>query len=136
MSNPSKAKGTRAESAVVLYAREHGFPLADRLTLSGRYDRGDIQLTVGAIVEVKAGKAAQAASPAQIAAWLEETETERVNAHADIAVLVTQRRGHGLTRVGAWECWFDAGVTLPWVHCMTLWAGLECLRLNGWGDPL
>ncbi len=39
MSNPSKAKGTAAETAVVRYARAHGFPHADRLTLSGRYDR-------------------------------------------------------------------------------------------------
>jgi len=141
MSNPSKQKGTAAETAVVRYAREHGFPLADRLTLSGRYDRGDVLLTVGLIAEVKAGKAAQTASLGQIRAWLAETETERANAGAEHGILVVQRQGHGLTRVGEWECWqpwgfLGEGGNVVAVITMTLYDALTWLRADGWGDPL
>ena len=136
MTNPSKAKGTAAETAVVRYARAHGFPLADRLTLSGRYDRGDVLLCPGAILEVKAGKAAQNASYGQILAWLDETERERVNAHADTAGLVVQRRGYGLGRVECWEFWYRATYPFPGVAQRPLADGLRMLRWSGWGEPL
>ena len=135
MSNPSKAKGTAAETAVVRYARANGFPLADRLTLSGRFDRGDVLLTVGAIAEVKAGKAATGASYNQVLAWLEETERERVNARADVAVLIVQRAGYGTGRVGMWSCWYVETFPFgPLPACCTLESGLLRLRFGGWGE--
>lgn len=76
MSNPSKAKGTQAETALVNYARIHGFAQAQRLTLSGNQDRGDVILCPGLICEVKAHKVW---SDLDIDQWLQETETERVN---------------------------------------------------------
>lgn len=136
MTNPSKAKGTAAETAVVRYARAHGFPLADRLTLSGRYDRGDVLLCPGAILEVKAGKTAQTASYNQILAWLDEAERERVNAHADTAALVVQRQGYGLSRVECWEFWYWAKYPFPGVAQRPLADGLRMLRHSGWGEPL
>ena len=137
MTNPSKNKGTAAESAVVRYAREHGFPLADRLTLSGRYDRGDVLLTVGLVAEVKAGKAAQNASYNQVLAWLEETETERVNAHAETAVLIVQRTGYGIGRVESWQLWWVETFPFgPLPACCTVADGLLRLRHAGWGSAL
>jgi hypothetical protein len=136
MVNKPKQKGTAAETAVVRYAREHGFPLADRLTLTGRYDRGDVLLCPGAVIEVKAGKAAQYASYGQILAWMEETRTEMRNGHADTAALIIQRQGMGLTRVGLWEFWYDVQYPWPALACRTVDDGLRMLRWSGWGNPL
>lgn len=76
MANPSKAKGTAAETALVNYARTHGFAQAQRLTLTGNQDRGDVILCPGLICEVKAHKVW---SDLDIDQWLMETETEAKN---------------------------------------------------------
>lgn len=136
MTNRPKAIGTRGETAVTRYARDHGFPLADRRPLKGTLDEGDVLLTVGAIAEVKTGKTAQGASYNQKLAWLAETERERVNARADVAILVVQRKGFGVNRVDAWECWWHELFPFPAPACVTLEHGLMRLRHAGWGDPL
>ena len=137
MTNPSKDKGTAAETAVVRYARTAGFPHADRLNLSGRYDRGDVLFCPGAIGEVKAGKAAQTASYNQVLAWLEETERETAHAHADIGVLIVQRQGYGIGRVESWQCWWIERFPFgPLPACCTVADGLLRLRHMGWGEPL
>lgn len=46
----SKAKGTAAESAVVKYLREQGWPSAERRALNGASDRGDIAGVVGTVI--------------------------------------------------------------------------------------
>src|SRR5690606_39625587 len=96
MVNKPKQIGTAVETAIVRAARTRGFPNADRLTLTGATDRGDIGLCPGVIIEAKGGQQAKTASDALIAKWLTETETERQNAGAAIAFLVTQRPGIGL----------------------------------------
>jgi hypothetical protein len=136
MTNPSKAKGTAAETAVTRYAREHGFPLADRRPLKGISDEGDILLAPGAILEVKAGKAAQGASYNQVLAWMADTERERVSARADFGGLVTQRRGFGIGRVESWCFWYVQPFPLPALACLTLEDGLRMLRHSGWGKAL
>jgi hypothetical protein len=145
MANPNKQKGTAAESAVVKYARLNGFPLADRLTLSGQYDRGDVLLTVGAIIEVKAGHAAKTASLGQIREWLNETDRERSNAKASLAFLVKQRTGFGTARVDQWDAWFIRGsdicntiedqLIMDFPLCMSLEHALTAIRRSGWGNP-
>lgn len=146
MVNPSKAKGTAAETACKRHAQANGFPLADRLTLSGQYDRGDLQLTVGVIAEVKAGAQAKNASRGQIDSWLEETETERVNAGASIGLLIVQPRGIGTSRPGLWSTWFLRGGDLAecaadafifnYPICVTFDHALLILRAAGWGTPI
>lgn len=76
MSNPSKAKGTAAETALVNWARQNGFAQAQRLALTGTQDRGDIILCPGLIVEVKAHATW---TDADIDAWLDETTNEAMN---------------------------------------------------------
>jgi Holliday junction resolvase-like predicted endonuclease len=137
VTNRSKQIGTAGETAVVRYAREHGFPLADRRVQKGRYDEGDVLLTVGAILEVKSGKAAATASYNQKMAWLAEAETERVNARADVTALVVQRNAYGTGRVEWWEFWWTETFPVgPLPACCTLANGLLRLRHSGWGDPL
>jgi len=107
MANPSKNKGTAAETAVVRYAWSQGFTDAERIALAGANDQGDVVLMRDPkiILEVKAGKAAQTASLGQISKWLDETRTERDNAKAVHGFLVVQRQGFGNGRVESWECW-------------------------------
>lgn len=83
--------GTEAETATVNLALVNGFPFADRRPLKGSLDQGDVLFSPGFIAEVKGGDKARYASDQQISRWLVETETERRNATADLAVLVVAR---------------------------------------------
>lgn len=150
MTNRPKQIGTAGETAVVRAARAHGFGLADRLTLTGALDRGDIGLCPGVILEVKAGQAAKTASDGQIEKWLAETERERTNAHADVAILVTARAGIGAPNAHRWwahlrfedlALLIDRGSYTPESLAeqpvrMTLETALLALRHAGYGDPL
>lgn len=100
--NLPKAVGTAAETAVVRALRQLGFPHAERRALTGAVDQGDVTGCPGLVFEVKGGNAARNASDAQVAAWLDETERERVNAGADVGVLVLQRAGKGPANAGQW----------------------------------
>lgn len=151
--NKPKAIGTAAETAVVRAARRLGFPHAERVVLHGNLDQGDVRLTpgltAGVVVEVKGGNAARDASDLQILSWLDETEAERVNARADVAFLVTQRRGVGPARAELWWAHMHVGRLLDLrgairtvipaddaVVRMTLAAALAQLRASGYGEPL
>lgn len=149
MVNKPKQIGTAAETAVTRYARTNGFPLAERRALAGTADLGDILLAPGVIIEVKAGKAAERASDARILNWLAETERERHNAKADVAVLVTKRAGVGHTNAHNWWAHFhlhdlarlrDYPTTVPTADQaavrMTLASALTQLRAGGYGTPL
>lgn len=136
----SKDIGTRAETAVVKYLRANGFPLADRLPLKGSKDIGDVGDGTGAVVfEIKAGRAAETASDKQIGLWLEETLTEKDNAHADHGVLVVKRAGKGEAQVGKWWAivWSPAVLGGPFLtQRYLLEEYLQHLRYSGYGDPL
>lgn len=153
MANPSKAKGTAAETAVLRHVTAHGFPWTERLALSGVHDRGDLSLLPGrtVIVEVKnhAGPAALGQPTAgDLAAWMAQTETERVNAGADVALLVVKRKG--TAEPGRWFAYLRADTnaalvgapdpaSLPEPHtpvCMSLASALVLLRHAGYGTPL
>lgn len=95
--NRSKRVGTQAESAVVEYLRQQGFPYAERRALNGSADKGDVNIgDPSVVVEVKRCKTLA------LAAWMDETETERKNAGADVAVCWHWRRGKGSP--GEWYC--------------------------------
>lgn len=145
MTNRPKAIGTAAETAVVRTARTFGFPQADRLTLTGNKDRGDVGLCPGVIIEVKGGDAARNASDLDIARWLTETERERDHAHAVHAFLVVQRRGVGTPNAHRWWAWWRLGwlaggiVNTPVYNTpirMQLGDALQALRTIGYGQPI
>lgn len=87
-----RARGTRFESEVAAYMRDHGFPNAERRALAGGQDKGDITGIAGLVVEAKSCKRIE------LAAWMDETHTETVNAKADLGILVIKRRGKGVAR--------------------------------------
>jgi len=147
MVNRPKNIGTAAETAVVRAARRLGFPNADRLTLTGHLDRGDIGLAPGVIIEVKGGEQARNATDTDIERWLDETNREAFNANADVAFLVTQRRGVGAPNAHRWWAWWRLG----WIdHLrddrhpddidptpvrMLLTDALQLVRAAGYGTP-
>ena len=85
----SKAKGTAFETAVVRYLQANGFPYAERAPLAGNKDRGDITGTPGLVWECKNAKTIR------LSEWIDETETETVNANADYGILIVKRPRHG-----------------------------------------
>jgi hypothetical protein len=148
--NKSKAIGTSVESAVVRYLQDNGWPSAERRSLKGIQDQGDVTGTPGICWEIKGGHAAENASDGQITAWLDETERERVNARAGIGILVVKRKGVSAANSGRWwailriwqlsELYRNAGplgqadgfapVRLHLADAVTL------LRAAGYGDQL
>lgn len=115
----SRSIGTRAETGVVRYLRDHGWPYAERRALAGSADLGDITGTPGLVWEVKGGKTAERATDADIARWIAETEQETANAGADLGVLITKRAGYSAARADAWAAHLDLGT----------WWGLTQARL-------
>ncbi|GHF74104.1 hypothetical protein [Streptomyces thermodiastaticus] len=90
----SKAKGTAAETAVVRFLRAEGFAQAERRTLSGAQDRGDIAGIPGVVIEVKS------CARQELPAWVAEAERERDNDGASLGVVWHKRRG--TTDPGHW----------------------------------
>lgn len=149
--NKPKAKGTAAETAVVKYARLHGFGGADRQPLRGNRDAGDIGLCPGVVLEIKAHKSAGTGQPAagQLAVWMAQAETERVNAGALMCPLVVKRTG--TVDPGRWWAYMTATVVAELLNgapiwrehpeasapiCMSVASMVSFLRSNGYGDPL
>jgi hypothetical protein len=141
--------GTAGETAVVKYLVPNGWPSAERRSLNGSTDKGDVTGTPGIVWEVKSGKAAERASDNQVLAWLDETEVEREHANAAIGILVTKRPGVGAANVGRW--WaivtyqtltviLGRGLHSPGQASRPLRMHLQdmvrLLRENGWGDQI
>lgn len=99
----SKAKGTAAETGVVIALRGLGFPYAERRALAGALDLGDITGTPGICWEVKDAKTWKAPE------WLRETETERINARADYGILVIKAPGVGYQNAHRWLTVMELG---------------------------
>ena len=91
----SKQKGTLAETAVADYLKQT-FPAVERRTLSGANDKGDIAGVPNCVVEVKNQRTYK------IHEWMKETETERINAEADLGILVIKPNGVGVSKVNQW----------------------------------
>jgi len=83
----SKAKGTSWETEIVNYLNDTYWPHAERRTLSGIHDKGDINLHPQVVVEAKNH------GTLKLAQWLVEAEKERLNAGASIGVVWAKRRG-------------------------------------------
>jgi hypothetical protein len=83
----SKRKGTAAESAVVAFLHAAGFVQAERRTLNGAKDRGDIAGIPGVVIEVKN------CARQELAAWVAEAELERDNDGASLGVVWHKLRG-------------------------------------------
>jgi hypothetical protein len=133
--------GTHTETDVVRYLQGAGFPQAERRRLRGRDDAGDITGTPGICWSVKGGAAAKTASDLDICRWLHDLEQQRINAAADLGVLVTQRRGVGPANAGRWWAWLDgrhwldSRIAGPLPLRLHLGDAVSLLRIEGYGDP-
>lgn len=150
MSNPSKQKGTSAETLVVRWARNNGYPHADRQPLRGNRDAGDVTLCPGVIVEVKNRRLPTGVPTAgDLTEWMRQTELEREAARADVGVLVVKR--NGTTDVGRWFAYVTAhelaeALNSPTYRvqsrarnapvCLAMADLTTLLRAAGWGVPL
>lgn len=85
----SKAKGTAAETAVVDYLAQNGFPHAERRVTKGAGDTGDVAAIPGVVIEIKN------CARLELAQWLDEAVKEQRNAHASIGVVWHKRRNKG-----------------------------------------
>lgn len=85
MTNPPKKKGTAWESAIVNYLRGNGVPHAERRSLGGTRDRGDVAGIPGVVIEAKS------AARLQLSAWVDEANVERANDGADVCVVWIKR---------------------------------------------
>ena len=85
-----KQKGTRHESSIVAFLRDHGFTFADRVPLSGSRDRGDVTVGPGSPVIEAKNQARHS-----FAEWLDEANQEAQNAGAPFGVVWAKRRGKG-----------------------------------------
>jgi hypothetical protein len=115
MANPSKTKGTAAETAIVTLLQANGAPHAERRALNGALDRGDIAGIIGVCIEVKNCRRDA------LGAWIDETTIEGINDHAQIAVCWHKRRGTTDPR--------------KWFVTMTGQQFLDVLRLTGHLPP-
>ena len=93
MANPSKGKGTRAETKVKRYFNQHGLP-TERKALAGSKDEGDLRTILPdgteIAVEVKAGIQTSNPSRTQMNRWKGQTIAEALNSHC-MAILVIVR---------------------------------------------
>lgn len=111
--------GTAGETAVVRACHRAGFIQADRRVLKGSSDQGDVLVCPGVIFEVKSGKQTTTIGPTKLREWLEETECERRNSGADIAVLVTKKPRVGAANAERWDAWLTLGGLLKLVEATT-----------------
>lgn len=109
MTNKPKAKGTEFETVCARWLSERLGQRIERRALHGTKDEGDLGWLrswngMDGIVECKAGAAAEAAQPANVRKWREQTIDERNNSLAGFALLVLKTPGVGAKTLGRTRC--------------------------------
>ena len=88
MTSPQARKGATYERDVVEFFRTHGQPYAERAYGAGRPDDvGDLDGVPGWALELKNHQ------KLALSGWLEEAESERLNARKRFAAVIAKRRG-------------------------------------------
>lgn len=117
MSNPSKAKGTAAETKVVKYLNTHGV-FAERKALAGEKDKGDLRAVLPdgteVTIEVKAGMQTASPSRSLMDLWLCQTIKEGWNSGTPAYALVVVRYRHKLCDAEVWIP-MDTGRTMMYL---------------------
>lgn len=105
MANPSKKKGTAAETKVLKYLKDElGYDVR-RLPLSGNKDKGDLQLEAGGssfTIEVKTGQQTANPSRTQLREWIEQAWNESYYAGTTSWVLVVVRYRRAIEDADVW----------------------------------
>lgn len=108
MANRPKDIGTKAETAVLKQILPY-FPTAERLSLKGVADEGDIGHCGDFIFEVKGGKQTHLIGDQKLAQWMGEAIIEATNRQIGYGVLVVQRKGFGYPRARRWWVYLPGG---------------------------
>jgi hypothetical protein len=117
----ARDRGTAAETAVVRYLQEYGFPFAERRALSGVKDRGDIAGLDHVVIEVKDQKALR------LAEFVDEATVEARNAGGfTLGVVWHKRPGRGNPR--DWYVTMTGDVFLEFLVCHQATEGAEYIR--------
>lgn len=111
----SKDKGTKWETALAAALMAHGAPSAERRTLQGAGDRGDLSGVPGVVFEAKA-EARQ-----DLAGWTAELLAEMANDGSDIGLVWAKRVGKASA--------LDGYMIVPPI------VGLRLLARAGYLDP-
>lgn len=109
MTNKPKAKGTAFETVCARWLSERLGQRIERRALHGSADQGDLGWLrswngLDGIVECKAGDQAEAAQPANVRRWREQTLDERDNSLTGFALLVLKTKGVGAKSLGRTRC--------------------------------
>lgn len=128
MANPSKKKGTAAETRVARFLTLNGVP-TERKALAGSADEGDLRARLingeEVTLEVKAGKQTHSYNRSQLTEWKRQTLTEGKNSGGKPALVIVRYR----------RSLHDAEVWLPNSH----WGGFDgwtMLYLDEFADAL
>jgi hypothetical protein len=125
--NPSKAKGTSVESALVSYAGLWGFPEACRIALAGANDKGDVSLGKDEDGNLAIAECKYAGKRVMLSGWIRETLIEVTNAGALVGILVAKQPYAGTASMGRWftamtvEHW--EAIDGPPVDTLPSWSG-------------
>jgi len=94
----AKQKGTAAETAFVNWLREQSevYVAAERRSLQGAKDKGDVAGIPHTVIEIKSG------ARLEIPQWLKELDAEIENANALVGYLVIKPKGIGAANVQNW----------------------------------
>ena len=98
MANPTKQLGTKQESEIVRWLKDHGWPWAHRRTMKGSADEGDVCLSERIPFTIESKNSRRSTDRAAIGTWIRELEAE-VKAVGDEAGAVIHKR-RGTTDVG------------------------------------
>lgn len=93
MANQMKSLGTSHETAIKNWLRQNGWPYADRRTLSGANDEGDLRLSerVPFTIEAKTSKATT--DKASLGAFMKELVAEVENSNSESGAVILKKRG-------------------------------------------
>jgi hypothetical protein len=109
--NRSGEKGTAAETVVMAFLRDNGYPTAERRRLAGRNDRGDVAGIPGLVIEIKNRQ------EMALAEWVDEAREEALrnggSGEFDSGVVWHKRRGK--SSPGDWYVTMDGWTFLAFL---------------------
>lgn len=93
MANQMKSLGTSHETAIKNWLRENGWPYADRRTLAGASDEGDLRLSERVPFTIEAKTAKSTTDKASLGAFMKELVAEVENSNSESGAVILKKRG-------------------------------------------
>lgn len=93
MANHMKSLGTSHETAIKKWLRDNGWPYADRRTLAGASDEGDLRLSERVPFTIEAKTAKATTDKASLGAFMKELVAEVENSESEAGAVILKKRG-------------------------------------------